>query len=136
MEGQLSEGKIKVEVESDLPIVHGDRLRLIEVVQNLVDNAVKYLGEQPEPRVEIGVQGKNENGHPVFFVKDNGMGIAPSYHEKVFGLFDKLDPKSEGTGIGLALVKRIIETHGGYIWIESDGSGQGSCFCFTLPASS
>ncbi|MEW5941314.1 MAG: ATP-binding protein, partial [Chloroflexota bacterium] len=66
-------------------------------------------------------------------VKDNGIGIAPDYHEKVFGLFNKLDPKSEGAGVGLALVKRILELHGGRIWVESQ-AGQGATFLFTLPA--
>ena len=71
---------------------------------------------------------------PVFFVTDNGIGLDPRYQEKVFGLFDKLDPRSEGTGIGLALVKRIITVHGGRVWIESAGPGTGTTFCFTLPA--
>jgi len=133
LENQLSESRVKVEVDPDLPVVHGDRLRLVEAVQNLVDNAVKYMGDQPEPHIEIGIREENESAGPVFFVKDNGLGIDPAYHKKVFGLFDKLDPQSKGTGIGLALVKRIIETHGGRIWVESDGRWHGSCFCFTLP---
>jgi len=69
----------------------------------------------------------------IFFVRDNGMGIDPRYREKVFGLFDKLDPKSEGTGLGLALVKRIVELYRGKIWLESEGPGKGACFRFTLP---
>ncbi len=70
----------------------------------------------------------------VLFVRDNGAGIAPEYHEKVFGLFERLDPgASDGTGIGLALVKRIVEVHGGRVWVESEGIGHGSTFCFTLP---
>ncbi len=74
-------------------------------------------------------------GAPVFYVRDNGIGIDPQYHEKVFGLFERLDPgSSDGTGIGLALAKRIVEVHGGRIWVESVGKGQGSTFCFTLLA--
>jgi len=76
-----------------------------------------------------------EHGKPIFYVKDNGMGVAPEYHERIFGLFNKLDAKSEGTGVGLALVKRIIEVHEGRIWIESE-LGQGSTFLFTLSPSS
>ena len=66
-------------------------------------------------------------------MRDNGIGIDTRYREKVFGLFEKLDPKAEGTGIGLALVKRIVEMYKGRIWLESDGIGKGVCFYFTLP---
>ena len=129
--GRLMEANVHVETANDLPVVHGDRPRLVEVVQNLVDNAAKFMGDQPAPRIEIGT--REENGEPVFFVKDNGIGIKSNFHEKVFGLFDKLDPKSDGTGVGLALVKRIVEVHGGRIWVESEGRGMGSIFHFTLP---
>jgi len=101
-------------------------------MQNLIDNAAKYMGGQKEPRIEIGQRGE-QDGKPVFFVRDNGMGIAPEHHERIFGLFNKLDARSEGTGVGLALVKRIIEVHGGRIWVESV-SGMGSTFLFTLPS--
>lgn len=70
----------------------------------------------------------------VVYVRDNGMGIEPRYQNKVFDLFEKLDVNAEGTGIGLAIVKRIVEVHGGRIWVESDGIGKGSTFCFTLSA--
>jgi signal transduction histidine kinase len=114
----------------NLPTVHGDHQRLVEVLQNLLDNAAKFMGEQSKPEIEIGQQGE-ENGLPIFFVKDNGIGIDPEHHELVFALFQRLDPKTDGTGIGLALVKRIVEFHGGRIWIESD-EGRGSTFYFTL----
>ena len=99
--------------------------------ENLIDNAVKYSGDQSDPSIEIGV--KEKNGEQIIFVKDNGLGIDAMYHTKIFSLFEKLNPTIEGTGIGLALVKRIIETHGGMIWVESEGLGKGSTFCFTIP---
>jgi signal transduction histidine kinase len=74
-------------------------------------------------------QGANE-----LFVKDNGLGIAAPYHQKVFGLFERLNPDAEGTGIGLALVRRIIVGHGGEAWVEPDGVGNGTTLCFVLPA--
>ena len=118
-------------MQGGLPIVRGDRPRLVEVLQNLIDNAAKFMGAQPTPKIEIGMhQQQNEQ---VFFVRDNGIGIESKHREKVFGLFDKLDPRTEGTGMGLALAKRIIEVHGGRIWVESEGRGSGSTFCFTLP---
>jgi len=128
--GQLEAQQVEVKIEANFPIVHGDHVRLVEVVQNLVDNATKFTGDQPKPIIEIGV--KTESGKFVFFVSDNGVGIEPEYHERVFGLFNKLDPNTHGTGIGLALVKRIVEIHGGKIWIESDGHGHGTTFYFTL----
>ncbi len=133
VEAYINENNVQCRVQPNLPYVHGDRTRLIEVIQNLVDNAIKYMGDQPNPCVEIGMRNDPSGGGRVFFVKDNGIGIDPIYHERVFGLFDKLDPSTEGTGIGLALIRRIIETHGGKIWIESEGIGTGTTFCFTLP---
>ncbi|MDX1377417.1 MAG: PAS domain S-box protein [Anaerolineales bacterium] len=129
--GQLEARGITVQTHPDLPVVYGDHLRLTEVLQNLLDNAAKYMGDQTHPRIEIGQRGE-ENGKSILFVKDNGMGIAPEYRERIFGLFNKLDAQSEGTGVGLALVKRIVEFHGGRIWVESE-PGIGSTFYFTLP---
>jgi len=129
--GRLDERNIKVVVIPNLPSVYGDRQRLIEILQNLVENATKYIGDQPEPRIEIGQEGE-EDGKPIFYVRDNGIGIDKDHHERIFGLFNKLDAKSEGTGIGLTLVKRIIEVHGGRIWVESQ-LGKGATFYFTLP---
>jgi PAS domain S-box-containing protein len=128
--GRIRERGVQVEISPNLPVVHGDRARLVEVMQNLVDNACKFMGNQPQPHLEIGVA--EAEGQPVFFVRDNGIGIDPPYHERIFGLFDKLDPQTEGTGIGLTLVERIIEVHGGKIWVESEGLGKGTTFYFTL----
>jgi PAS domain S-box-containing protein len=133
--GRLEENNIRVEVQESLPTVHGDKVRLIEVVQNLVDNAAKFTKDCPDPLITIGSGGLNEKGLPVFFVRDNGIGIASQYHEKIFGLFDKLDPTVEGTGVGLTLVRRIVEVHGGKIWLESQ-PGVGTTFFFTLPGPS
>jgi signal transduction histidine kinase len=134
VQGQIMQRGITLSIDPDLPVVYGDRPRLTEVLQNLLDNAAKFMGDQKEPRIEIGCQGQDaEHGMPIFYVRDNGMGIPSEHFERVFGLFNKLDPKTDGTGIGLALVKRIIEVHGGRIWVESQ-AGKGSTFFFTLPA--
>ena len=132
LQGRTSQRGIEVEVADDLPVVQGDRPRLHQVMQNLIDNAAKFMGDQPDPRIEVGV--REGDSHATVFVRDNGVGIDPEYHEKVFGLFDRLDDEGEGTGIGLALVRKIVEVHGGEIWVESDGVGTGSTFAFTLPA--
>lgn len=129
--GQLTTNNIQVQIQEPLPTLYCDGPRLVEVIQNLVDNAVKFMGKQPNPLIEIGT--RNTAEEIVIFVKDNGIGIKPAFHEKIFSLFDKLEPNSEGTGVGLALVKRIIEIHEGRIWVESDGLGNGSTFCFVLP---
>ncbi len=133
--GQLNERDVQIEIspallQPDGPTVYGDRLRLYEVLENLVDNAVKFTSDQPDPRVEIGV--RRDGDETVFYVQDNGIGIEPPYHNKVFDLFEKLDVGTRGTGVGLAIVKRIVEVHGGRVWVESQGAGQGSTFCFTL----
>jgi PAS domain S-box-containing protein len=129
--GSIAEKGVRISRSPDSLVISGERPRLGEVWQNLIENAVKYMGDQPEPLIEIGVETREDER--VFIVRDNGMGIDPRYSEKIFELFEKLDQKSEGSGLGLALVKRIIEVHGGRIWVESEGTGRGSCFNFTLP---
>jgi signal transduction histidine kinase len=91
---------------------------------------INYMGEQPHPKIEIGHRLEGEE--TVFFVRDNGIGIEPSKHAKVFELFYRIDRSSKGTGAGLAIVRRKIEVHGGRIWIESE-KGKGCTVCFTLP---
>jgi len=132
VDARIRSKNVDIKVAPDLPCIYGDHTRLREVFENLIDNAVKYMGSQDLPLIEIGMRDGAEGG---FFVRDNGLGIEPIYHSKIFGLFDKLNPTSEGTGIGLALVKRIIETHGGRIWVESEGLNRGSTFYFTIPSS-
>lgn len=133
--GRLETRGVKVDVMKGLPSVFVDQTRLNQVVQNLLDNAAKFMGDQTNPRIEIGAQGLDKDGKPILYVKDNGIGIESHHLDKVFRLFQKLDTSVDGTGIGLALVKRIVEVHGGRIWIHSDGLGQGTTVYFTLPAS-
>jgi chemotaxis family two-component system sensor kinase Cph1 len=129
--GRLRQRGVGVAVAEGLPTVWGDRARLVEVLQNLVDNAAKFMGDQKHPRVEIGM--REQAGERVFFVRDNGIGIDPRFRDRVFGLFEKLDPDSEGSGVGLALIKRIVDQHHGRVWVESEGKGKGTTVCFTLP---
>jgi signal transduction histidine kinase len=133
VQGILQAKKAEIGLQGEMPTIYGDRIRLVEVMQNLFENAIKFMGDQPAPYIQVGVQENTVNGMPVFYVRDNGMGIEAQFQEKIFGLFEKLDGSGEGTGIGLALVKRIIEVHGGTIWVESEGVGKGSTFYFTLP---
>jgi signal transduction histidine kinase len=130
--GRISTSHAEVQVADAAVVLEGDRSRLVEIWQNLVENACKFMADQPKPRVEIGVE--KRGAETVFFVRDNGAGIDPRYQEKVFSLFEKLNPKIEGTGMGLALVKRVVELYKGRIWVESGGRGQGANFLFTLPA--
>jgi len=132
LQGRLQDRAIQITVNGQLPMVYGDRQRLAEVMQNLLDNAAKFMGAQSDPRIEIGQHDLADDGFVTIYVRDNGIGIAPQFHERVFGLFNRLNPDLEGTGVGLALVKRIVEFHGGRIWIESK-MGQGATFFFSVP---
>jgi PAS domain S-box-containing protein len=131
LSGSIKQRAAKVTVQPDLPAVYGDPQRLQEVLQNLLENALKFPAAGRAPEIEIGATVLCEQ--TAFFVRDHGQGIEPRYHETIFGLFNKLDARSEGTGIGLALVRRIVEFHGGKIWLASAGLGHGATFYFTLP---
>jgi signal transduction histidine kinase len=126
---QIRSSGVEISVAEALPTVHVDRMRIAEVLMNLITNSINYMGEQPHPKIEIGYRMDGEE--TVFFVRDNGIGIEKSQHEKVFDLFYTVDGSSEGTGAGLAIVKRIIEVHRDRIWIESE-AGKGCTVCFTL----
>lgn len=132
LEGRIRSSRASIHIAPDLPVVYGDPSRLREVLENLIENATKHFDEQGQPRIEIGAE--ERDGQQVIYVRDNGRGIDPRYHNRVFNLFEKLDISTEGSGIGLAIVKRIIEFHGGRVWVESEGEGKGATFYFTLPS--
>ena len=129
--GSIAQRQARITVQPDLPPVHGDPQRLQEVLQNLVENALKFSLPGRPPEIEIGCDATASPA--VFFVRDQGRGLEERFRESIFGLFNKLDPRSDGAGIGLALVRRIVEFHGGIVWVESPGLGQGATFYFTLP---
>jgi signal transduction histidine kinase len=107
--------------------------RLVRLLQNLVGNALKYRGEPP-PRVHLSAT--ERDGWTVFSVADNGIGIDPQYADQIFGLFKRLHSREQypGSGIGLAICQRIVEQYGGRIWLERSVRGEGSTFCFSIPA--
>ncbi|SPF34447.1 conserved exported hypothetical protein [Syntrophobacter sp. SbD1] len=123
---------IEVDVQENLPEVYCEKKRLGQVLYNLLGNAIKYIGKDNHaPRIDIGAV--EQNGQPVFFVRDNGIGIEEKFFDKIFHIFERLPSaaKEEGTGIGLTIVKRIIEYHGGSVWLTSE-PGRGSTFFFTI----
>ena len=131
VQGDIKRRGVAVKTSDGEPMVFGHRTRLVEVFQNLIDNAVKYMGDQTSPRVEVSAEAREND--VICFVRDNGIGIDPKYEDRVFDLFEQLDPEFEGSGTGLAIVKRVIETHGGRIWLETNEDAEGTTFWFTLP---
>ncbi|MCL5125676.1 MAG: HAMP domain-containing histidine kinase [Deltaproteobacteria bacterium] len=129
--GKIAQNNVSVTIQDNLPNIFACRNKLLTIMQNLIENASKYMGQQTDPKIEIG--SARDGDELIIFVQDNGMGIEPRNQEKIFRLFVKLDEKSDGTGIGLAMLKRIVESENGRIWVESEGLGHGSRFCFTLP---
>lgn len=127
--GAIADRGAVLTVGSELPMVRADRIRLREIVQNLVENALKFSRDTPQ--IEIGAQ--PERGVAVCWVRDQGIGIDPRYIGRIFGLFEQIDADAQGTGVGLALVRRIVEVHGGKAWAESAGLGQGTTMYFTMP---
>ena len=124
--------KVPAIVIGDLPDAFGDYALLHQVMINLLSNAVKYSGKARHPEVEIG--GSLNGQHCIYYVKDNGVGFDTRYVHKLFNVFQRLHKKEdfEGTGVGLAIVKRIIEKHGGKVWAEGRLE-QGATFFFSLP---
>jgi light-regulated signal transduction histidine kinase (bacteriophytochrome) len=114
----------------ELPPCQADPVLLKQVYANLISNAMKFSRKREPPVVEIG--SFTRDGHLIFFVRDNGIGFDMRYAEKIFGVFERLHnaDEYEGTGVGLAIVQRIIEIHGGHIWVESEVD-KGTTFYFT-----
>ena len=127
------EEKGAVVTHDSLPTVLADHLQLEQLFQNLIGNAIKFQGNEP-PHIHVSAS-RNGSGW-TFSVRDNGIGIAPEYAERIFVIFQRLHSRKEytGTGIGLAICKKIVERHGGHIWVESE-VGKGSTFYFMLPTS-
>jgi chemotaxis family two-component system sensor kinase Cph1 len=118
-------------VVDPLPIVQADETQMTQLLTNIVSNAIKYRGADP-PRIRVFA--RSQVNDFVFAVEDNGIGIDPQYHDRLFQMFQRLHTKDEypGTGIGLAISKKIVDRHGGKIWVESEG-GKGATFYFSLP---
>jgi signal transduction histidine kinase len=129
----IEDANATVEVRGPLPAVYGERTLLGLVFQNLISNAIKFRGDEP-PRVELSARRDGEMFE--FTVADNGIGIDPEYADRIFVIFQRLHARDafEGTGIGLTMCRKVIEHHGGQIWLEASRNGTGSTFRFTLPA--
>jgi len=131
----LYKDRIEVFVWDNLPTIHCDEARIYQVFENLLTNAVKFMGDNKSPRIEIGYEDKEDFSQ--FYVRDNGIGIDPRYHQKIFEIFHRLKEVEDeaATGFGLAIVERIVRHHGGKLWGESE-RGKGATFYFTLPKAS
>lgn len=133
LDTSINENKVNI-ITDELPIVMGDAGQLQRVFQNLISNAIKFRKPEEPPLIHISSNKDLYNKEYVFSIKDNGIGIEEQYSERIFTIFQRLHTRDvyEGTGIGLSVVKRIIERHGGRIWVESE-LGKGSTFYFTIP---
>jgi PAS domain S-box-containing protein len=126
----LKKKKCGVQVVDDMPVVEGDIILIRELLVNLMDNAAKFSSS--ESAAEISIYQRTHEGYGVYCIEDQGLGIPVAQREKIFNLFYKIDPATQGNGVGLAIAKQIVEKHGGRIWVESKGAHKGSIFCFTL----
>ncbi|MBN1840692.1 MAG: PAS domain S-box protein [Deltaproteobacteria bacterium] len=131
LQDRLKDRGIKLAVAENLPRIHCDGERIYQVFENLIVNAIKFMGDSENPKIEIGYEDKG--AFHQFHVRDNGIGIDPKWHRKVFDIFHRLKEieDQEGTGLGLAILYRIVSNHGGKVWVESE-KGKGATFYFTL----
>jgi len=132
LQGRVKEKGIELIVAHNLPTISCDGQRIYQVFQNLLVNAIKFMGDTESPQIEIGYADMGDFHQ--FSVRDNGIGIDPKYHRRIFEIFHRLKKieDEEGTGLGLAIVDRIVSNHYGKVWVESE-KGKGATFYFTLP---
>jgi light-regulated signal transduction histidine kinase (bacteriophytochrome) len=126
----INEKSAIITVETTMPQVNADENQMVQLIQNLVENSIKFCKEAPKVIISCGL----ENGKYVFSLEDNGIGIDPQYYDRIFRIFQRLHLRNEylGIGIGLSICKRIVERHGGNIWVDSI-VGKGSTFKFSIP---
>ena len=125
----LRETNAQATIDS-MPVIAANPTQMVQLWQNLISNAVKF--RKPEVRPKVHVSSEQKPSEWIFSIRDNGIGIEPQYYDRIFDIFQRLQSDYEGTGIGLAVCKKIIDFHKGRIWIESD-PGQGTTFYFTIP---
>jgi PAS domain S-box-containing protein len=132
LQDRLKSKEVELSVAQNLPNIYCDGERVYQVFENLIVNAIKYSDGSTKPRIEIGYE--DQGSFHQFHVKDNGIGIAPQFHRKIFEMFLRLNQieSEDGTGLGLPIVERIVAHHGGRVWVESE-QGEGATFLFTLP---
>ncbi|MBW1741364.1 MAG: PAS domain S-box protein [Deltaproteobacteria bacterium] len=132
LQDRLKQEGVELVVTHNLPTIHCDKGRIYQVFENLLVNAIKFIGDTKGPKIEIGYEDRGDFHQ--FYVRDNGIGIDPKYHRKIFEMFERLQEieDEEGTGLGLAIVERIVNNHGGKVWVASE-KGKGATFYFTLP---
>ncbi len=134
LQKSIEDSKAVITYDS-LPSIKGDHMQLSQLFQNLISNGLKYHRPEEPPRIDVSARKEADGQMIQFSIRDNGIGIAPENHDRIFAPFQRLHGREiPGTGIGLATCQRIAERHGGRIWVESDGYGTGSTFRFTLPA--
>ncbi|SFX69449.1 sensor histidine kinase [Marinospirillum alkaliphilum] len=132
LQPEIQETQAEIICPEAWPDIYISRNEGIRLFQNLMGNAIKYRQPEQQPKIQIEIT--EQTNHWLFCIRDNGIGIAPDQQDRLFKVFQRLHARSEyeGTGIGLAICRRIVERHGGRIWVESAGANQGSAFCFTL----
>ncbi len=131
LEGKINSNNIKIQKPDDFPNIHCDDMRISQVMSNLIGNSINYMGDEKQPVIQIGWAEKDKVHE--FWVQDNGIGIKDEDKERVFSIFERAaESSAEGTGIGLSIVKKIIQVHGGDIWVDSE-FGKGSKFTFKIP---